>query len=327
MPTFLTTPRMHPALAERVAASVQGTRSVPLDPGATGWRPGRVLMARVAAVVAMVLLFIGIATLRRRDQRELEHGRAALLDAVGTASAPLSSEDVGAVERMELWLMRSAGSYEGDMVVDELRKPGALAALLARPAVYVRGTIAQMRTPGGIAEAAASSIKDPLLACLIDPPAGRTEPLLLPKVREAYAGDPHARMTNVQRMRDVQVGLPYLSPRWIESIRKAKSTADLEALREQFEHAPIEAARRAAKAGLLVFAMDEPGEAGTATELDGERPHQVRMGMVDLVSSKVLLRMQRRVDPSWISESKRSLYASGLDACVVGLEVQAAVTK
>jgi hypothetical protein len=98
-------------------------------------------------------------------------------------------------------------------------------------------------------------------------------------------------------------------------------------MRDQWSKAPIEGAREAAKAGLLVYAMDEPGEPGGATELDGERAHMVRVGIVDLTAAKVLLRVRRRVDPSGITPAKRSLYASGLDGCGLALDIRESITR
>jgi hypothetical protein len=37
-----------------------------------------------------------------------------------------------------------------------------------------------------------------------------------------------------------------------------------------------------------------------------------------------LLRLRRRVDPGWISPAVRAEYASGIDSCVLALDVHAA---
>jgi hypothetical protein len=327
MGTFLTTPRMPPALAARVDASVHGTRNSPVDAGRSRWHPRWVALARVVLTLAFVALVCGVVVLRRRDRRELERTRASLLEAVRAASASLPREAQGATDRIDTWLLQAAGAYEGDVVASDLRRPDALAATLARPSVYVRGTRSELSTPGGIVAAAASSIKDPLVACLIDPPATRTESALLTKVRDAYAGDPQGHMAHVRRLREAQVGLPFLAPAWAETVRRATSEGELDVLRDQFAKAPVEGAAAVAKAGLLLFAIDEPGEAGGATELDGERAHMVRVGIVDLAEGKVLLRMRRRVDPAGISATKRAMYASGLDGCGLALDVRESVTR
>jgi hypothetical protein len=72
--------------------------------------------------------------------------------------------------------------------------------------------------------------------------------------------------------------------------------------------------------------MDEPGDRSIPAELDGERPHHVRVGLVDLASKKQLLALRRKVDPSWLSPTARAEYASGIDACTLALDVRAEVT-
>jgi predicted RNA binding protein with dsRBD fold (UPF0201 family) len=74
-----------------------------------------------------------------------------------------------------------------------------------------------------------------------------------------------------------------------------------------------------------LLALDEPGDQGGPTELDGERPHSVRVGLVDLSTKKVLLRMRRHVDPRWLSASARAELASGIDSCELALQVHKAV--
>ncbi len=327
MSTFLTTRRMAPALAARVEASVRGKRSAAGDPPGARWSPSRVTMARLGVIAAVVALFGSVVVLRRNDRRDFEAARAVLLDAARAASASLTPEDEGAVARMESWLTRSAGAYEGDFVSDEVKAKGALAAVLTRPTVYVRGTVAQMASSAGIAQAAAASLKDPFLVCLVEPPASRAEGALLAKVRDAYSSSAEQHSPHVRRLREAQVGLPFLLRSWSDKIRGARSSEELDELRRDFEKAPIDGAKQAIKAGLLVFAMDEAGDADGPTELDGERSHLIRVGIVDLAASKVLLRMRRRVDPSWISAAKRPLYASGLDGCALAFDVRESVGR
>jgi hypothetical protein len=193
--------------------------------------------------------------------------------------------------------------------------------------MYVRGSMVQLTRKTGLAEVAATSLKDPFLVCLVEPPASRSETALLARVREAYSNEAEQHSTQVRRFREAQVGLPFLLPAWAENVRSADTPEKLERLRDEFEKVPIDAATQAAKAGLLLFAMDEPGEAGGPTELDGERAHFVRVGLVDLPSARVLLRMRKRVDPSWISAAKRPLFASGLDGCALAFDIREALGR
>lgn len=156
---------------------------------------------------------------------------------------------------------------------------------------------------------------------MVEPPAARTEKVLFDKVRASYSRGAEQHTPNVRRLQEAVLGLPFLTPPWAESVRQARTQDDLDDLRSALQRAPVEAATRAAKAELLLLAIDEPGEPGGPTELDGERAHQVRIGLVNLATQKVLLRMRKRVEPSWISQAKRPEYAGALDGCKMAFDV------
>jgi hypothetical protein len=73
--------------------------------------------------------------------------------------------------------------------------------------------------------------------------------------------------------------------------------------------------------------MDEPGTSSGLSELDGERPHDVRVAFVDMGAQKVVLRLRKHVDPAWISLEKRPRYAAGLDGCALALDVRESVGR
>jgi len=320
MATFLTTSKMDPALAARIEASVRGR-----DRKAAGATlpPRLVAAVRFAVILGVVIAACSFVVARRHDKREIDGTKAALLATVHGRAATVTAEDRGAVGRMESWLVRFSGPYEGDFVADELRAPGAFAAVMARSAVYVRGPVGMFVDPPKIAETAATSAKDSLLLCLLEPPASRVEKDMLPKVRIAYGrgATMEEHTPNVRRLHDAQVGLPFLLPRWSERVLTAEDPNELLRLRRDFEKAPIEAAKEAVRASILVFAMDEPGDGAGPTELDGERAHAVRIGVVDLAAARPLLRLRKLVDPTWISLAKKSEYATGLDGCGLAVDV------
>ncbi len=319
MPTFLTTSKMDPALAERIDASVRGKQGARRSAA----RSRRIVsLLRLVLVVTVALGIYNIVVGRRESKRALERTRASLLESVRVQSESLSAEDRAAMSRVASWLVPLTGPYEGDLVDAELRAPGKLAATLARPLVYVRGTAEALRSPEGITLAASTSTKDALVLCLLEPPESRAEKLLVDKVRIAYAAgwNLESRTPNVRRLNDAVVGLPFLLPPWSERVRAADAT-ELARLRTELERAPIARAKEAAKANLLLVAIDEPGDGSGPTELDGERPHPVRVVLVDLATSKVLLRSRHSVDPSGITPAKRATYASGIDSCVLALDV------
>ena len=101
------------------------------------------------------------------------------------------------------------------------------------------------------------------------------------------------RTANIRRLWDAEAGLPLLSPQWAARV-EAAPPGDLAKLRKEFDRAPIDRAKLAARAGYLLVAMDEPPDGGGPTKLDGERAHWVRVGLVDLSSETILLSMRKR---------------------------------
>lgn len=323
MPTFLVTSKMSPELRARVQASVQGRRAAP---GAR-LKARSISLLRVSAVTVVVVLVWTAIALRARAADRLEAERRLLIERVERESLGLTERDRRIVDRVTSFLQAASGNYPGDSVDEALRSSGSLAAVLARPSVYLRAPLASLSGADSLSRAAAVSFNDALVLCLVDPPGARTEKSLLSRARSAYAGGERARAAaHVERLSDALVGLPFLSREWVAEVRSAENSYALERLDQHFSRAPLSGAKRAAKAELLLFAIDEPGEAGGPTELDGERPHQVRFGMVDLAADKVLLQLRRKVDPSWISSNARAEFASGIDSCGLALDVHAAVS-
>lgn len=324
MATFLTTSKMDPALAERIEASVRGRK------GTGGRRSAAqvrrlVSIARAVLVLTAVFAVYSVVTGRREARRALERSRASLLDSVRERSASLPGAEREAdafVARVQPWLARLSHEYEGDLIAEELRAPNALAATLGRPVVYVRGTTDPFAS-SQLAVVAAASNKDALVLCLLEPPEARTEKAILDKVRVAYSGgwNLESRTANVRRVNDATVGLPFFSAAWSNKVRAAEDARELTRLKTELERAPIEQAKQAARASLLLVAVDEPGDGKGPTELDGERIHPVRVALVDLEAGKVLLRGRHGVDPGGVSADRRVTYARGFDSCGLALDV------
>jgi hypothetical protein len=326
MPTFLTTPKMSAELAARVQASVSGRRAVP---GSRRRAPHLMVLVRLAVVLLAGTLVVLVLYVRHRDREAREHERASLTDAVTRRRAALAAEDTRTFGLIEAALVRAAGKYEGDVTAEALRAPGALRALLSQSAVYVRGEQTAFRSAGAVADAAKTSSKDAFLACLLEPPAKRTEKTLLAGVRVVYStrGELEATTSHVRPLRDAVIGLPYLSDAFAERVRRASDLSELRRLRSAFDKAPLEAAIQAAKARLLVFVVDEPSPPGGPVELDGEKAHDVRVGVIDLTRDSPLLRLRKRVDPSWISAARRVDSANALDSCALALDVHESVVR
>lgn len=323
MPTLLVTRKMSPELAARVQASVQGRRA---KPGAR-LKPSSVSLLRLGLLLFIVSLSSWLGLSIRGIHRETEAKRAVLLERAKSEAEGIGPEELDAVTRISQWLTLFSGGYAGDSIADELRAPGAFAKTLAQPAVYVRGPLSGFGGPH-TAETAAGSYPDALVLCLVQPPAERTEKLLRSKARASYTSREAGMRpaAHVERLFDAFVGLPLLGAEWQQRVAEAGSTEVLTRLEQRFDQAPLASAKRAARARYLLLAMDEPGDDKGPTELDGERPHSVRVGLVDLVSKKVLLRLRRPVDPRWASPSTRAELASGIDSCDLALQVHQAVS-
>lgn len=313
---------MSPELAARVESSVTGRR---VKPGRSWGGPRLVAFVRAAFAIAALSFVVIVIVNKKRDATKLEQDRAALLATVTSLAASASDSDKGAVARDEALLVRLAGTYEGDYVSPDLAKPGALAAELSRPAVYVRGPIDGFSRAPLVAGTASSSVKDALLYCLYDAPSARTEKALLPKVRAAYSdlGNLEKKTPNVRRLFEAESGLPFFLPTWAARVREARDENELGALRVDLGKANVGRAKDALGAEVLIAVMDEAGFGVGTTEMDGERAHDVRIALVDLASGAPLLRIKRHVDPSGWSPVSRAEYATGLDGCAFAFDVAA----
>lgn len=318
MGTLVTTRKMSPALAARVEASVRGRRGV-------RGRPARALVivsARAAALALVVATVLSVVAHRRRSARELEAARSLLLLRVETESASVTASDLGIASRVESWLLRANAPYEGDFIADPLRAPGMLAAFLGREALYARVPAGALHDAASLRDATRASYEDALLLCLVDPPESHAEKALAAKARAALEGPALAEhRANLHRLYDAEAGLPLLLPGWAERARAARGMQEIDALRTQWDGAPVHEATRALKARVLISAVDEPGDGPGPTELDGERAHDVRVELVDLSSDAVVLRLRKHVDPAAISALTRTMYATGIDGCAAAVGI------
>ncbi len=320
MGTFLTTSRMSPELAARVEASVVGRNASQHQ-----LRSRRLVKAVVRVVVVAVVAtaaFVGVRTKRRVDS-EREAARTALLDAVRPEVASVTDADRKTVAQVDSLLIQLHSPTAADRISDDVRTPERLHALLARPAVYVRGPIASFTTAAAINDVVYESSKDALLGCLYDPPASRAEKVVLAKARASFED----ATSNVQRLADAHFGLPYLSPKFLDEITSARDITEIEKLSTRFKKVPLARAKQALRAEILIVAMDDTASGTGPTELDGARAHDVVFAIADIRAPSVLVRLKKHVDPSWISMEARPQHASKLDSCKLGMDLRDAVTS
>lgn len=332
MPTLLANERMHPALVARIEASVAGRRVDPetkkkhSERRRRGIAPGYVAMARFGFVlIAIVMGYLVFAT-RKNEKKNQNLVRADLLAMREKYASQLAYTDETYLVRAEKTLIGFSRTHN-EVLTDEVKTDAALTATLTRPIVYVRGGIGSFASSNGIASAARASVKDAFVLCLLSPPASRQEKAMLPKMRVAYGdgGALEAATPNVRKLWDAAVGLPYLQRGYKDKIEKAEDSSDLLRLRRDLERAPLAQAVEAAKSPLLLVVLDEPGAGAGPTELDGERTHWVRVGLLDLKQERTIMSTRRLVDPSWISLAKKSAYASGLDSCQLAFDIRESV--
>ncbi len=325
MPTLLVTKKMSPELAARVEASVAGKRALP---GARVAPRTRSLL-RIVAFSTIVACGAWFALSLQRFKRDTESQRAALLAQWTDASRDVDPQELRMPTALHPFLLKLSGSYPEDLVADEMRLPGAFEATLARPTVYLRGPLSNFDSMSTVQESAQNSFVDAFVLCLQKPPPERKEKLLRAKARAALFADSEdmKRTAHVARLHDAFLGLPFLAPDWQDRVAQASSQEEIAKLKKRFDRAPLDAAKRALRAKLLLVVMDEPGDKSAPAELDGERPHAVRVGLVDLSTQKLLLRLRRQVDPSWISAAGRAEFAVGIDSCALAMDVHAATRK
>ncbi|MBS2016997.1 MAG: hypothetical protein JST00_29185 [Deltaproteobacteria bacterium] len=320
MATLLTNPRMDPALAARIEASVTGKK---LAPGAPRSKPRFVMLMRLGVVVLVAFVVQSVVGWKRKERADVTRVRTELLAAI-RPHATLSQTERDLPKRVEGMLVTISRSFERDRVAPELSSQAGFDAALARPMLYVRGPLGSFASGAQIADSAATSGKDSLVLCLFDPPSSRAEKDVLPKVRVAYGTGTalEAQTANVRRLGEARAGLPFLSPDYVAKAEASTDIVELTKMKKEVDRAPLDAARRAAKSQLLLAVMDEPGEGGGPAELDGERRHHVRVVLVDLTNGAALLDVRRLADPAWISEKHRADMARGLDSCVVAMDVR-----
>jgi hypothetical protein len=325
LPSFLTTKKMDPALVRRIEARIRGRRA---EHGRS-LAPFAVAALRLAALGIVIAVVTSFVLARQRERAELARARSSLIERMRSEAAALGEEDLQTRARVERLLQRFAETYAGDRVARELRAPGALEKTLKQPSIYIRGELKAFASPPAIQANAVESLKDPLLLCLVDPPPTPSELAQLRKVRTAYAGGDAVEgpTAHVRRLAELQVGLMVLSPEWQAKVEAAETHAAIDEIAKALDQAPIDAAKRAAKARLLLVAIDEPGSLQGPIELDGERPHPVRVALFEIATEKVLFRLRRTVDPKWIAPQYRPRYARGLDACALALDVRSSVSK
>jgi len=309
MPTLLTNRKMDAALRARIERSLEARGSAEASAARL-----RALMR--FASLAIVVFAIGYMISKRHAAKSaLETQRTTLLDSWTKKTSDITPEDKKALARDEALLESLAGVHQGDHA-----EP--VPQLASRTIVYVRGPIESFRSTATIPKAAAQSLEDPFARCFVEPPRTKGERDVLAKVRAVYTGSVGG-LKNLERLETAYATKRLLDPEWIGRAKNSPSERELGVMQTELDHTPFDRALIAWRAELLLAVMDEPGDASVPAELDGERPHDVRVALVETKTGHALLRMHAHVDPSVWNAGTRPEYASGLDACALAFEARA----
>jgi hypothetical protein len=323
MATFLTTPRMNPALRARVERAVSHKERAKHHAAKVGLNSpfadrSPLRLARLLPLVALFLVVgLGSATYMH-EHRVMEADRTALLATLEERRAGLPEGHEAFLAELAPWIAETAADLPPAALLDPaLREPGALDAWLGRPAVYVRAPAIDLRTAGTRDGAVSGSIKDAFLYCLSGPPASTAPSDLLAKVRGVYFGGSMVdeQTANVRRLAEANAGLHVLGPAFEAAVRAAEVPAALQKMRRELEGAPTGEAKRAAAAELLIVVADEDEKAGARA---------ARVALVDLGSARPLLRARLSVPPVG-SAPGAVLHRADIEGCGLAAAVRAAV--
>lgn len=319
MGTFLVTPRMNPALrarVERACSSKARARHQAANVGLKEVFAKREAFRPAKLLPLLALLLIGglMGAMVIHERRALESERGALLADQAGLRAGLPPGHEGLIAETDRILLEAAVEAEApDLIDPALRAEGALDATLRRPALYVRAPAAELSNTRGIDDAARGSDKDAFLVCLMYPPASTSERDLLVKVRGVYFAGAKVddQTANVRRLAEARLGLAVLGPEFENSVRAAQDRGVLKRLRRDLEKAPVDLAKKAVGAELLLIVADSRSGA--------------RVTLVDITAKKTLLRLRLRNEELTLT-SLGSSHRDELEACNLAAAARKAVT-
>ncbi|MFO0661706.1 MAG: hypothetical protein U0165_18015 [Polyangiaceae bacterium] len=286
------------------------------------YRLGRAERLIAGAALAVVGLFGFMAIRAEMAERAL---RAELLKRHDAVVASLSEAQHSVIPRTDQWTRElGAKAYPGDVVAPEAKAPGALAALLAKPGIYLRIGIDDTANEELIHGAARASVKDSLSMCVLTPDAGALN-----------EGAPEPEWLGpVANLKEVHRGLLALSPGWRKDVAGAGDMLRLVVLREALDtpnQTEIDRAKSITdRAGFFLVAVDElpAGWKASIHESNGKAvqavPHPVRVGLYDMSTGELLLRMRREVDALTLPVSAGSTDAvrRQVQGCELGMQVR-----
>lgn len=317
MATFLTTPKMNPALRARVERAVSHRLRAKQNAARLGvvvpfeGRPP-FAFARLLPIAAFTLVVLLGMSMHYSGKRELETERNGLLSDLAARRAELPPGYQGFSIATDRWIAEAASDQPQPDVVDPGVKGPSLDAVLHRPAVYVHAAATELRDGKKLDDVVGASIKDSFLWCLMT--ATQTnERDLLSKVRGTYFGGAKLdeETASVRRLADARMGLDVLGPSFEDVVRHARDIPTLKRLRKVLDAAPTEHTKKAAAAEILIVVTDAKDEKGASSS---------RVLVVDIATQTVLLRLKPKVDPP-----KAGSHRDQVEGCSLALAVRKSV--
>jgi hypothetical protein len=300
-------------------------------------------------------LAVGLATFGvvywRIAQGELESRKSAVMAKQRAVAKTLGSKLLPFRDRVEQWVQELAGAYPGDTVAVGI----SYERISRTPGVYFRLPIAEARSPESIRKAARRSLRDGFTSCLF---VGQVSAPAVPAPSCRSSSDCDSgflcneyqscvRPTHPFNVRLAYRALRVLSSDWTNELHQAESELaiaaydrDLDAVTRTDVPVAIELLSRSKYFTAL---LDEAPEAGLPPQLSdaGESaedrvqrtPHMARIGIWELETGKLVLRLRARAEGQLLAVGERAVRSHDTVAarqrqannCALALRVKGAI--
>ncbi len=317
MPSFLTTPRMHPELRARVLSSLRTDARARV--GGANLRRGRMLF-RTILTIALLLAGTFLILTYRQSREDFRLAKVQLSQDFEEQVAPFDDEFLHRMTLIDDALKTANAPYPGDMIDEVLHDAFELEAWRRRPLAFVRGPIRAFDTRARRRAAFENGGADALLRCLSVPPLKTSEAALLRHLGQVYQPRTfRGNFFNAGRGYDVAT---FLQSSFSNELSAASRMKQIQSLKRRLDEAHLDEATPLAGIEVLFAVYDEDKAPGSYADFDGEAEHFVRLIVVDLVANRTVLRLRRKVDPSWISDDSRIRYSRELDSCRLAADIR-----
>jgi hypothetical protein len=285
----------------------------------------------LTSVLGSVLLYGFVSS------RQLQEQKSALLAKQRAAVQEIGGRWYPLRDKLEDYVLRSAGKYEGDVV-----DPEALDwDFRSQPGIYLRLRLQEATTVEALRRTSKESLRDGFTGCLLR----HGSPAATGEVTDAgpYGDQPW-------NLRQAYGAARILSNEWVEGVKDAENELRLRVFAQQYDKAVAQeiplAADIVTRAKFFLLILDEdPADATDATNLtDGGAvteeslqlvAHPSRVHLLHLKTGKELVRLRRTGQASYVfagegtvaDEETRSAMQRQVNNCSLASQVSDALTK